>query len=56
MVCIDMLIMEYKDCFGLLGGLEALEKFRAMRGLAFTLWLQPRPRVPYCGIPGIRRI
>jgi len=43
-VCIDMLIREYRDCLGLLDGLEGLEKFRATRGLVFIdkplgLWL-----------------
>ena len=43
-VCIDMLIREYRDCLGLLGGLEALGKFGAIRGLVFIdkplgLWL-----------------
>ena len=46
MVRVDMLIWEYKDCLRFLDRLEALEEFRAIRGLVFidkplrvSLWL-----------------
>ena len=35
MVCIDMLIWEYRDCLRFLDRLEALEELGAIRGLVF---------------------
>jgi len=53
MMCIDMLIWEYRDCLRLLDGLGVFEKFRTIRGLVFIdkpLGLSRNPAYECCTI------